>query len=194
MKKFGYAVIALIAIVGILGLIAPRDYVVEREIVINKPREAVFAFARMLQNNKKWDPWSKKDPNIKMDFRGTDGQVGAVSSWSGNSEVGVGEEEIKSIAENERIDFELRFKEPMQDTGAAYYVFETVGDNQTKMKWGISGRSQFPINIVCMLMNMKATLAKEFDTGLASFKTAVESEPTEAAPPAASEPETPAGQ
>ncbi len=44
-----------------------------------------------------------------MNIKGVDGTVGAVSAWSGNREVGVGEEEIKKISQNERIDFELRF-------------------------------------------------------------------------------------
>jgi hypothetical protein len=161
---------ALFGIIIVLGFIAPKNFRVEREITINKPRVAVFAYIKSLENAKKWQPWSKRDPNINLTYRGTDGAVGSVSAWIGNSDVGSGEQEIKNIIEGERIDLELRFKKPFEDTSSAYLVTESIGDTQTKVRWGIAGTSKFPINVLCMIMGMDKMLAKDFDEGLAALK------------------------
>ena len=104
-------------------------------------------------------------------FQGTDGTVGFISSWSGNDEVGVGEQEIVNIVDGERIEVELRFKEPMEDTNRAYLLTEAVSADQTKVTWGMSGKTPFPVNVICLVMNMKETLRKDFDEGLAALKT-----------------------
>ncbi len=46
-------------------------------------------------------PWAEKYPNMVKKFTGTDGEVGAISSWKGNKEVGEGEQEITGIKVNE---------------------------------------------------------------------------------------------
>ncbi len=54
------------------------------------------------------------DPNLKKDFRGTDGTVVFVFAWHGNKQAGEGEQEIKSIREGERLDLEIRFVRPFE--------------------------------------------------------------------------------
>ncbi len=174
MKKVGITLGILVLIVAILGVIAPKDFEVEREIIINKPKQTVFNELKMVKNHESWSPWAKLDPNVKKEYRGVDGTVGFVFAWAGNKNIGVGEQEIKNLVDGERIDFELRFKEPMVATNEAYLVTEAVGDNQTKVKWGMKGHNSFPANIFCFVFNMKAELAKSFDEGLASFRSQLE--------------------
>ena len=164
----------LLLTIAVLGFIAPKDFSIEREITINKPVSVVFNYVKFVKNDRNWSPWASKDPNMTTDYRGTDGTVGFVSSWSGNDEVGVGEQETKSIVENSRIDFELRFKKPMEDTSKAYLITEAIGANQTKVKWGMIGKSEFPMNVFCMIMNMNKMLNNTFDEGLSSLKSVLE--------------------
>lgn len=56
------------------------------------------------------------DPNMKKDFRGTDGTVGFVYAWDGNKKAGKGEQEIKKITEGERVDVEVRFEKPLKES------------------------------------------------------------------------------
>lgn len=171
-------VVALIAVVAILSFVAPKDFKVEREVTINKPKAEVFAYLKMLKNQNEWGPWYKKDPSMKMDSRGTDGTVGYVSSWnSTNNEVGEGEQEIKKITEGERIDTQLRFKRPFESTSDAYMITEAVGDNQTKVKWGFSGSMPRPMNVMLLMMDMDKEVGKDFDEGLANLKTILEEKP-----------------
>lgn len=174
MKKVLLVVLSLVGMILVAGIFAPKDFIVEREVVINKPKDLVFSYVKFLKNGDSWNPWSKRDPNIKKDYQGTDGTVGFVSSWAGNKEVGVGEQEIKNIVEGEKIESELRFKEPIKDTSFSYLVTESVGEGQTRVKWGMMGKTRFPFNIVCFIMNMPKKLGHDFDEGLNTLKQILE--------------------
>jgi hypothetical protein len=175
MKKLIIILGILLALIIVAGVIAPTEMKVEREVTINKPKDIVFNYLRMLRNGQAWNPWSRKDPNIKTELKGADGTVGAVYSWVGNKEVGSGEQEIKNISEGSRIDFELRFSAPMTGTSEGYLVTEDLGENQTKVKWGMVGKNPFPFSIICMVLNLKDKLSSEFDQGLATLKSTLES-------------------
>jgi len=170
MKKVWITLAVLVVIIGGLGLVAPTSMHIEREVTINKPKAQVFSYLKSLKNMSVWSPWAKMDPNMKVEYRGVDGAVGSVSAWSGNSKVGQGEQEVKNILDGERIDFELRFEKPMKDTSTAYLITEAVNDTQTKVKWGMSGKSPFPRNIICFVMNMQKKLTASFDEGLTNLK------------------------
>ncbi len=174
MKKVLYIIIGLIAIVCILGLVAPNDFAVERKVVINKPKDQVFEFVKYLKNQDLYSSWARKDPAMKKMFRGTDGEAGAVSGWEGNKKVGMGEQEIKQITPGERIDFELRFKKPLEATNKAYMITETAGPNQTLVKWGFSGRMPFPMNAMMLFVNMDKQAGEDFEIGLANLKELME--------------------
>src|SRR3970282_2810088 len=133
MKKILIALAILIAIPLIVALFVKKDYAVEREISINKPKQEVFDYVKLLKNQDSYSKWATMDPNMKKTYRGTDGTVGFVSAWESKVDsVGVGEQEIKKIVEGERIDFELRFIKPVEATEPAFITTETVSKNQTK--------------------------------------------------------------
>ena len=168
-------IVLLIAAVVILAFTVNGDHKVEREITINKPKAEVFSYIKMLKNQNDWGPWAKKDPNMKVEYRGTDGAPGFVSAWkSDNSDLGEGEQEIKKIADGERVDTELRFKKPFEATNNSYMLTEASGENQTKVKWGFSGSVPKPFNVMCLFMDMDKMVGDEFQEGLNSLKTKLE--------------------
>ena len=180
MKIAGIIAGFLVVVVGFLGFVAPKQMVIQKEVVIEKSKDLVFSDLVMMKNHNRWSPWNKKDPNIVINHSDPDGVVGASMSWKGNKEVGEGIQEIKAIKPGERIDYELRFKEPMEDTSQAFLMTEALGPDQTKVTWGMKGETPFPRNIICMLMNLKPQVEKEFEAGLASLKTQLEQSPATA--------------
>ena len=68
-------IVLLIAVVALAVALAPTDFAVEREIIINKPRAEVFEYAKILKNQNDWGPWYKRDPSMNQEFTGTDGNV-----------------------------------------------------------------------------------------------------------------------
>ena len=171
-------IVLLFACVVILAFTVSGDYKVERQITINKPKTEVFSYLKMLRNQNDWGPWTKKDPAIKLDYRGTDGTPGFVSSWkSENPEVGAGEQEIKKVVEGDRLDSELRFKQPFESTSDAYIITEAAGENQTKVRWGFTGSMPKPMNVMLLFMDMDKEVGKDFDQGLSNLKRIVETLP-----------------
>lgn len=172
---FVYIIIALVILIVILSMIAPKDYAVERSIVIDKPVSVVFEYLKYLKNQDEWSPWAAKDPNMKKEFVGTDGMPGFVSKWEGNKDVGSGEQEVTHIIDNKRIDSQLRFLKPFKSTSDAYMAVEPAGDDQTKVDWGFTGHNKFPVSIMMLFMNMDKMVGPDFEMGLDRLKRKLES-------------------
>ena len=170
---FLYIIGAILVVVIILSLIAPKSYDVSRSIVINKPKAEVFSFLLSLKKMDLWSPWAKKDPNMVKTYTGDDEKVGFISHWVGNKEVGEGEQEIIKI-EPDRISSELRFIKPFKSTSDAYLVVEEIDADSTKVIWGFSGKNVFPMSIVALFMSMDKMVGKDFEAGLASLKAVLE--------------------
>jgi hypothetical protein len=168
-------VVLLVGVCAAAAFLAPTDFRVEREIVINRPNSEVFAYAKKLKNQNDWGPWFKKEPTMKQEFRGTDGTAGFTSYWnSTNEEIGEGEQEIKRIVEGERLDTELRFIRPFESKADVYLTTEPVGNAQTKVKWGFTGSVPRPMNMMLLVMDMDKEIGKDFAEGLSSMKTILE--------------------
>ena len=121
LKKILITLGILIAIPLIAALFIKKDYAVEREIIINKPKQEIFDYIRFLKNQDNYSKWAMMDPSMKKTYTGTDGTVGFISAWdSNNKDVGKGEQEITKITEGFRIEFKLRFKLPFEAEDDAY--------------------------------------------------------------------------
>lgn len=111
---------------------------------------------------------------MEKTFLGIDGEIGCISAWKGNKDVGEGEHEITNIVENKVIESQLRFLKPFKSTSDAYLkVKEDVG-NGTLVIWGFKGKNKFPMSIFMLFMNMDKTVGKDFEHGLNKLKTGLE--------------------
>lgn len=171
LKRILIILAIIIAIPLIAALFVKREFTSERQITIDKPREEVFDYIKHLNNQKNYDTWHKMDPEAQTTTRGTDGTVGFVYAWDGEK-IGKGEQEITNIEENERVDTELRFKTPFESTASCYLITEAQGPNQTVVKWGISGKSPYPFNLMGLFFDM----GDDFDEGLKGLKTVLENQ------------------
>ena len=169
-----YIVAGLIFLIIILTLLAPKTYDVSRSITIEKPKKEVFEVLRSLKKQDEWSPWAKKDPNMKKEFKGVDGEEGSVSYWLGNKEVGEGEQEIKKIIDGERIEGELRFMKPFKSESNCYFITDEISEVNTKVTWGFSGKNKFPMSIMMLFMSMDKMVGKDFEEGLSNLKTIME--------------------
>ncbi len=175
LKKIGIGLLAIIALALLAAAFIKKEYAVEREVLINKPIADVFNYVKNIKNQNNFSKWNMTDPNAKMEYQGTDGTVGFIASWDSKmDEVGKGEQEITKIVEGSRIDMELRFTRPFVATDYGYIVTEAQGENQTKVKWGFSGKMAYPMNLMIPLMNMEGIIGKDMDTSLGNLKTLLE--------------------
>ena len=175
LKKILIALVSIVALALIIALFIKKEYAVEREIVINKPRMEVFGYLKLLKNQDHFSVWATMDPNMIKEYKGTDGTIGFVSTWdSKEKNVGKGEQEIKKITEGERLDFELRFIKPFEATDNAYMITETINETQTKVKWGFNGKMNYPMNMMLLCMDMDKMLGNDLQTGLNNLKNVLE--------------------
>ena len=171
-------VVLILGILIALVVITPEGFRVEREVVINKPKDQVFNYMVKLRNQEKWGPWVKKDPKVKLKYTGEDGTEGFVSRWeSDHEELGTGEQEIKKIDPGKRVDLELRFEEPWESVSDAYYITAEDGPDKTKVKWGFTGKMAKPMNLLLIFTDFEGLVGKDFEEGLAALKTEVEKLP-----------------
>ena len=170
-KRIVIILLVLIAIPLIGALFIKKDFSIEREVTINRPKDQVFNYVRLLKNQDHFSKWAMEEPDMKKDYKGTDGTVGFVSAWEGKK-MGKGEQEIKQIRDGEQIDYELRFKKPMESVAQAQMSTQAVDLNSTKVKWSFSGNSPYPWNF--MNLFMKGSVGKDLQTGLDNLKAVME--------------------
>lgn len=161
---------AVILLVIFLALIAPKSYKVSRSIELEHSPEKVWEHLRFLKKQQEWSPWDKKDPNMDLTFTGVDGEVGATSHWSGNKDVGEGEQEITRIVEGERIEQNLRFLKPYKSQSDCFMNLDKLGENKSKVTWGFTGNNKFPMSIMMLFMSMDKMVGKDFEQGLKNLK------------------------
>ncbi len=163
LKKILIVLLILIAIPLIIALFVPKDFAAQSEITINKPKQEVFNYVKMLRNQDHFGVWQLSDPQMKKSEQGTDGQVGFKYSWD-SEKLGKGSQTITRIVDGETIETALDFG--FGEPSKAYFIVKEISTNQTAVKWGISGKSPYPWNLMNLFMNMN----KDFEQGLKNLK------------------------
>lgn len=175
LKKIFAVIAIIIAIPLVVALFVKKDYVVEREIIINKPKAEVFEYIKFLRNQDNYSKWNMMDPDMKKTYQGTDGTIGFISAWESKMEnVGAGEQEIVNMIDGERIDMKLRFKVPFEAQNDAYMITEDMSNNQTKVKWGFKGAFPYPFNLMGLFMDMEKAVGGDLEVGLQNLKNLLE--------------------
>ncbi len=174
LKRIGLVLLGLIVLIFIIAAFTRKDYSVEREVTINQPREKVFAYIKQLKNQDNFSKWAMRDPNMKKEYRGTDGTEGFVYAWDSDEEAGKGEQKILKITEGERIELKLHFIKPMEADADSHFITETVNTNSTKVKWGFSSTIPYPMNFMLVVMDLEGMLGKDLDESLNNLKSILE--------------------
>jgi hypothetical protein len=163
---------SIVALFLIIAFFTPREFSVEKQITINKSKQEVFNYLKLLKNQEYYSVWVMKDPNIKLIYTGTDGTVGATSAWtSDNKNVGVGAQEIKELKDGEKINVEIRFEKPFKATNYATTTVTASGEVTTVSNL-FYGKSKFPMNFSNLFMGK--LVGKDIQQNLENLKANLE--------------------
>jgi len=167
-----------VLVLGFLIVVAmqPDEFRVSRSAKMNAPPSAPFAQVNDYHNWDGWSPWAKLDPTAKVTFEGPSSGTGAKFSWSGNDEVGAGQQTIIESKPDELIRIKLDFEKPFKNTCTAEFAFQPQGD-QTLVTWSMFGKNNFLGKAFSLFMNCDKMIGGEFEKGLASMKAIVEAKP-----------------
>jgi hypothetical protein len=104
---------------------------------------------------------------MKTQAEGIDGEIGFKYRWEGKK-TGKGSQTIINLVNNQKVETELDFG--FGDPAKSYFLTEEVSSNQTKVIWGISGRTPYPWNLVSLFYDM----GNDFEKGLLNLKNLLE--------------------
>lgn len=166
--------IALIAglLIGAVLLFAasrPDTFSVQRSVHIQAPAEKIFPLINEMQRFNTWNPFDKKDPQIKGSYRGPASGPGAVYDFAGDNNVGKGSLQITAATAPRQVSMQLDMQEPMAASNSIEFTLVPQGD-ATEVTWAMHGPSPFLTKLIHLVFNMDRMIGGDFETGLASLK------------------------
>jgi uncharacterized protein YndB with AHSA1/START domain len=169
----------LILIVVFLGYVAtqPSAFNYERSGVIAATPDKIFPYISDFRKGNLWSPYAAKDPNMKMTYRGPEGQVGSIADFEGNSEAGTGSLEIVKIVPNQLVEIKLKMTKPIAVENLVTYKL-IPEDNGTRFSWSMSGEGGYLGKLMGVLIDCEKLFTKDLIVGIANLKTLVEKENT----------------
>jgi Polyketide cyclase / dehydrase and lipid transport len=177
-KKILLAIVILVVLTaGVFAVVVamqPADYSVQRTATFNAPASTVFAQVNDFHAWKAWSPWEKLDPNAKTTFGGPTAGTGATYSWDGNDDMGAGQMTITKSHPSDLIEIKLEFFRPHASVCKTEFTFKENG-SQTAVTWTMSGEKDFTSKAFCLFMDMDKMVGGDFEKGLTSMKSIVES-------------------
>jgi hypothetical protein len=175
-KRIVLVLFGAIMLLLIIGLFLPTKFQVERKIEIAAENDTIFNYIKYLKNQNKFSVWAQMDPKMENSYKGTDGEIGFVSSWKSKiEEVGVGSQTITKITKGKRIDTHLKFLVPFENENDAFMELKKITPNKTEVTWGLYGKMPYPLNVTYLFFDMDAALGKDLEGGLQNLKKQMES-------------------
>ena len=166
-------IVGIIALLLLVALVIKNEYSIKREITISRSASDVYDYIKFQRNLEHYSKWVMADPNMKKEFKGTDGTIGFIYAWdSDNKNVGKGEQEIMKLVEGERVDAEIRFIKPFEGVATTSMRIEPVSEYQVRVVWMMNGRNKYPMNL--MVPFIDGLLGKDLELSLTNLKTTLE--------------------
>lgn len=164
----GLAVVILLLVV--VAFLFPRQYRIERSLVMKAKPEVVVPQFADLRAWKNWSAWHERDPNMKLSYSAQTTGVGAWSAWDSKKE-GNGKMTITKQAAN-RVDYNLEFID-VGMTSLGTMEVSPVPEG-VRVIWSTTGDlGMNPVNRWFGLF-LDKLIGTDFERGLANLKKLVE--------------------
>lgn len=163
--------IALGVLILVLGLVGSRTYRVERTTEIEASPAVVYGYVSHVGKMREWGPWQELDKDQVQTIEGTDGTVGAILKWEGDT-VGRGSQEITVLTQNKYVGSKLTFFVPIlgQANSTSTYDLDTTRTG-TRITWAIQGENGFLARAMSVFLNLDAQVGSDLERGLAKLST-----------------------
>ncbi len=173
LKGFLFTVLALVVVFVAVGYFLPKDYDMERSIVIDATPERIHAYVGDLEQWDKWMPWKEADPSIEVKLGEKTKGVGAHQSWTGKD--GKGELTFTASDPDKGIEYDMAFIMDEDTRAESHCVtsYEKV-EGGTKVTWAMKGTMPGAVLGGWFAMLMDSMAGKDFDKGLSKLKALAE--------------------
>ena len=178
-----FLVFLLFVIISTLALsfLLPTRQQLEKTISINAPAALVFEQVAQLEQFNQWSVWAQGDSTAVYRYEGSDGTLGAKSSWQGHPLLaGEGNMEITAIEPNRSVTQLIRLTHPKKMEAVSRFNI-TEQNGISTVSWEFSIGSSRPWNIFNLFFNLDKEKGSEFEKGLLLLKERVEKKSGKAA-------------
>ena len=167
--------LVLAAVAGVLVWAGTRPAVfrVQRSLVIQAPPATLHPLISSMRQFNTWNPYLRKDPNVKGSYRGSGSGPGSAYDFEGNQEVGKGSIEIMESEPTVRVTMKLDMLEPFKTSNTLDFTLVPRGD-ATEVTWTMQGPNPFVTRVVGVFVNMDRLIGRDFEAGLANLKAVAE--------------------
>ncbi len=170
-----FFLLAVIVTTAAMSFMLPTSQKIERSIVINASSVTIYNELIKLDNFNKFSVWSQQDSTAIYILAGTDGTVGASTSWKGSPEIsGEGKIEIKALEPNRKVVHRLNFTQPKKGTAESIFTLNETNKATTTVTWTFNMATPRPWNIFNLLYSLDKQMGKDFEDGLKAMKTMIE--------------------
>ena len=175
LKKLVISLAVLVVMFYAIGLALPSTFQVERSIVIDAPKQDIYAHIVDLKRWQAWGVWFRRDPNIELSFTGPDRAVGMKTEWQSLTE-GNGALTITALEHHKRVTYSLIFAE-LDKHSNGELILESV-NGSIKVTWRDYGTVGSNIAYKYFGLFIDDLIGPDFEDGLANLKTIVENSNT----------------
>ena len=170
-KLFVGFLVSLIVTFIIFSFFVATSQKVEKTITINAPAAVIFEQLAKLENFNKWSTWNREDSSVIHTISGTDGTVGATTTWKGHPEIsGEGKMEITAVETNRRVNHTINFISPKKIKATSLFQLNEINPGETIVTWKFEMVTPRPWNIFNLFYSMEKEKGKEFENSLATLK------------------------
>jgi len=173
LKLIAIAVVLVVSAVLVAAATRPDTFRVQRSASIQAPPEKIFPLINDLRRFNTWNPFEKKDPNLKGSYSGAASGTGAAYAFEGNKDVGRGAIEIIDSSPASEVRMRLDMLAPFEAHNIVEFTLRPNGDT-TRVTWAIQGPVPYFAKIFHMFCDMDSMIGKEFENGLAELKAIAE--------------------
>lgn len=172
LRKLVLGLVVLLVVAGVVGLMMPGQWKVERRVVVAAPSSVVFPLINDLERWPEWTSWKDvEDPSMRRSFEaGRTAGVGAAMSWVGD-EVGEGSLTIAESVPGRLIRYDLELERDLRSTGAI--VLDARRDG-VQVTWSTEGELGFNPWVRLMGPWIEQAVGSDFEAGLAGLKRVAE--------------------
>jgi hypothetical protein len=173
LKTVSLLVLAALVLLLALAATRPDSFSVQRSVRIQAPAEQVHALINDLHRFNRWNPYEKKDPQLKGRYSGPAAGPGATYEFEGNRNVGKGSLRVLDSHAPDQVTMELVMLEPMAARNTVRFTLVPQGD-ATEVTWAMHGASPFLGKLMGLFFDMDKMVGTDFEAGLAALKSLAE--------------------
>ena len=166
--------LVLLAIAAVLLLAArqPDTFRVQRSTLVAAPAERIFPLIADLRQMNSWNPFVKRDPQVKGSYSGPAAGPGATYVFEGK-QAGSGSLRVTDTAVPTRVAMKLDMSAPMAARNDVLFTLVPEG-GATRVSWTMEGPSPFLGKVMGVVFNMDSMVGGAFEEGLAELRVRAE--------------------